>query len=137
MDETRIIKIAAALMMRPDGQVLLVRKRATNMFMQPGGKIDFGETPIQALCRELHEELGISIAPENLNPAGVYTAPAAHEPGYIVQAEIFHCVWAASVRPAAEIEEIIWVNPASVGHVPLAPLTRDHVLPLAIHLACL
>src|SRR5437879_13794100 len=39
------IRIAAALMSRSDGRVLLVRKRATESFMQPGGKIDRGEHP--------------------------------------------------------------------------------------------
>jgi hypothetical protein len=34
------IRIAAALIRRDDGRVLLVRKRATDSFMQPGGKIE-------------------------------------------------------------------------------------------------
>jgi 8-oxo-dGTP diphosphatase len=34
------------------------------------------------------------------------------------------------VSPAAEIEEIAWVEPHDVS-LPLAPLTRDHLLPIA------
>jgi 8-oxo-dGTP diphosphatase len=32
--------------------------------------------------------------------------------------------------PAAEIEEIIWIEAASVPDILIAPLTRDHILPL-------
>jgi len=32
--------------------------------------------------------------------------------------------------PAAEIEEIIWIEAASVPDIVIAPLTRDHILPL-------
>jgi hypothetical protein len=33
--------------------------------------------------------------------------------------------------PSAEIGEMAWINPADPGPIPLAPLTRDFVLPLA------
>jgi len=54
------IRIAAAVIVRPDGMTLLVRKRGTSAFMQPGGKIEPGETPEQALSRELSEEIGVT-----------------------------------------------------------------------------
>ncbi|MGB9089319.1 MAG: NUDIX domain-containing protein, partial [Pseudomonas farsensis] len=60
---SNIIRIAAALLVDPQGRTLLVRKRGTEAFMQPGGKIDAGETPAAALARELHEELGLRIDP--------------------------------------------------------------------------
>ena len=60
---SKTIRIAAALLIEPNGQTLLVRKRGTQAFMQPGGKIDAGEQPAEALARELHEELGLIIEP--------------------------------------------------------------------------
>ncbi|MGL1194714.1 NUDIX hydrolase, partial [Vibrio parahaemolyticus] len=75
------IRIAAALMSGSDGRVLLVRKRATDAFMQPGGKIGAGEHPEVALRRELSEELGIEVDPSDMTYVGRYTAPAAHELG--------------------------------------------------------
>ncbi|TWA97453.1 NUDIX hydrolase [Bradyrhizobium stylosanthis] len=124
------IRIAAALMSRSDGRVLLVRKRATESFMQPGGKIEAGEHPQAALRRELSEELGIEVDPSEMTYVGRYTAPAANEPGRLVDADIFRVVIAHSVTPAAEIEEILWLDPSSPGAVKLAPLTRDKLLPL-------
>jgi len=35
------------------------------------------------------------------------------------------------IVPKAEIDAIVWIDPVAPVDVPLAPLTRDHVLPLA------
>ena len=126
---TGLIRIAAALLIGPDGRTLLVRKRGTQAFMQPGGKIEAHELPVHALARELEEELGLEIDPAQATYVGQFSAPAANEPGFVVQAEIFQLTIDADVTPAAEIEEVIWIDPASDGGVTLAPLTRDLILP--------
>jgi 8-oxo-dGTP diphosphatase len=59
------VDVAAAVILRPDGCFLLGR-RAPGTFYPgywefPGGKVEPGETPRQALVRELHEELGIEV----------------------------------------------------------------------------
>ncbi|WP_460370263.1 NUDIX hydrolase [Pseudomonas sp. Tul1A2] len=124
-----LIRIAAALLLNPEGQTLLVRKRGTTAFMQPGGKIEAHELPVQALARELEEELGLRIDPAQASFLGQFSAPAANEPGFTVQAEIFQLTIASDVTPAAEIEEVIWVDPTTDPAVVLAPLTRDLILP--------
>jgi 8-oxo-dGTP diphosphatase len=124
------IPIAAALVCRTDGRTLLVRKRGTAVFMQPGGKIEPGEQPVAALVRELREELGLSVDEGDLSYLDSFTAPAANEPGWVVQAEIFRINVNTAVTPAAEIEQIVWIEPSAPGKLNLAPLTRDHVLPL-------
>jgi 8-oxo-dGTP pyrophosphatase MutT (NUDIX family) len=125
----RIIRIAAALLIGADGHTLLVRKRGTTAFMQPGGKIEAHELPVHALARELEEELGLQIDPAQATFLGEFSAPAANEPGFVVQAQIFQLSIDAEVTPAAEIEEVIWVDPATDPAVDLAPLTRDLILP--------
>ena len=126
---TSTIRIAAALLIGSDGQTLVVRKRGTQAFMQPGGKIDAGEQPAQALARELHEELGLRIDPAAAVYLGQFSAPAANEPGFVVQAELFQVHIDVAVTPAAEIEEVRWIDPAGDGGLQLAPLTRDLILP--------
>lgn len=126
---TSIIRIAAALLLNANGQTLLVRKRGTTAFMQPGGKIEAHELPVHALARELEEELDLQIDPAQATFLGQFSAPAANEPGCVVQADIFQLTINADVSPAAEIEEVIWIDPATDGDVVLAPLTRDVILP--------
>ncbi|WP_447732653.1 NUDIX hydrolase [Pseudomonas shirazensis] len=125
-----IIRIAAALLIDPQGRTLLVRKRGTQAFMQPGGKIDAGETPLAALGRELEEELGLRIDAAAAEYLGQFSAPAANEPGFEVQCELFRVDCAASVAPAAEIEEVLWMTAEQPSAPLLAPLTRDLILPL-------
>lgn len=123
------IRIAAALLIGCDGQTLLVRKRGTQAFMQPGGKIDAGEQPAEALARELHEELNLRIDPSQAIYLGNFSAPAANEPGFTVHAELFQVHIDVAVMPAAEIEEVRWIDPMGDGGLHLAPLTRDLILP--------
>ncbi|MFJ2363122.1 NUDIX domain-containing protein [Pseudomonas sp. NPDC087697] len=125
----RIIRIAAALLIGPDGRTLLVRKRGTQVFMQPGGKIDTCEQPVDALARELEEELGLIIDTTQASYLGKFSAPAANEPGFVVEAEIFQLDILQHVSAAAEIEELLWIDPHNVVDVMLAPLTRDLILP--------
>jgi 8-oxo-dGTP diphosphatase len=126
----KIIHIAAALLLDAQGQTLLVRKRGTTAFMQPGGKIEAHEQPVEALARELFEELGLTIEARQAEYLGQFSAPAANEPGFEVRAELFRLHCAGAVHPAAEIEEARWVDIDQVEHLELAPLTRDLILPL-------
>lgn len=130
MTQTSIIRIAAALLIDADGRTLLVRKRGTTAFMQPGGKIDAHESPSAALARELEEELGLVIDPLHAHYLGEFTAPAANEPGFEVQCQLYRLHIDADVVPAAEIEEVIWVGADNIDDLVLAPLTRDSILPL-------
>lgn len=127
---SQTIRIAAALLIDPQGRTLLVRKRGTQAFMQPGGKIDAGESPAEALVRQLYEELGLQVDPAQAVHLGRFSAPAANEPGFEVQAELFRVHSAAAVAPAAEIEEVLWLDVEQAPGVNLAPLTRDLILPL-------
>jgi 8-oxo-dGTP diphosphatase len=125
------IKIVAALIRDDAGRVLLVRKRGTTAFMQPGGKRDPGEDDIAALSREIAEELGCSLVPASIRPLGEFDAVAANEPGFRVQASLYGIDVTGEIAPSREIDETIWIDPAAPPDIRLAPLTRDHVLPLA------
>ena len=125
------IKIVAALIRDENGRVLLVRKRGTRAFMQPGGKRDPGEDDLAALSREISEELGCVLVPSSVRPLGQFDAVAANEPGCRVQASLYRVDVAGDLTPSREIDEMIWLDPKSPPDIHLAPLTRDHVLPLA------
>jgi len=128
-DRPRQILIAAALLIGPDGRALLVRKRGTTAFMQPGGKIDAGETPLAALRRELREELALDIADDEPLYMGRFTAPAAHEADATVVADVYLLRHDGEVAPQAEIEEVRWVDTAEPGDIELAVLTGELIFP--------
>lgn len=128
-DPARVIRIVAAVVLDEGGRLLLVRKRGTSHFMLPGGKLAVGESPVEALARELEEELGCRLAGEPC-PFGSFSAPAANEPDHLVEAEIFVAALTGEVRACSEIDELTWQDPDSQAAFPLAPLARDHVLPL-------
>jgi 8-oxo-dGTP pyrophosphatase MutT (NUDIX family) len=128
----RTIRIGAALIDDLEGGLLLVRKAGTPWFMQAGGKIERGESALEALRRELLEEIGLALPATPTRDLGVFVAAAANESNHLVEAELFHVPTTRFVPViGAEIAEVMWVDPAGAEHLPLAPLTRDHVLPLA------
>ncbi|MDK6932414.1 NUDIX domain-containing protein [Klebsiella aerogenes] len=130
MLEKKMIRIAAAVMMDDKGRLLLVRKRGTVYFMQPGGKIEPGEDVRAALIRELWEELNLELSQEELTPLGEFTDSAANEPGHLLHASMFsieRCI--QDVKPAAEIEEILWLSPSNISSSQLAPLTLNKIVP--------
>ena len=129
--EPGTIKVVAALICDDSGRVLLVRKRGTAAFMQPGGKRDPGEDDLAALSREVAEELGCRLIPASIQPLGEYDAVAANEPGWRVRACLYGIDVTGDIAPSQEIDEMIWIDPAAPPDILLAPLTREHVLPLA------
>jgi 8-oxo-dGTP diphosphatase len=125
------IEIVAALIRDEAGRVLLVRKRGTTAFMQPGGKRDAGEDDAAALMREIGEELGCSPVRDSIRPLGEFDAVSANEPGFRVRASLYGIAVTGDIAPQAEIDAMVWIDPAAPPDIPLAPLTRDYVLPLA------
>lgn len=121
--------VVAAVCLRDDaGRVLAVRKRGTTRFMQPGGKLEPGETPAQAAVREVREEIGLDVEVRLL---GEFTTEAANEPGAVLESTVFTAELTGTPVAAGEIEELRWVAPDATD-ADLAPLLRDHVLPALV-----
>lgn len=126
------IHVSAAVIVDDAGRVLVVRKHGTTRFMQPGGKPEPGETAAETLVRELHEELGLVLDPDDLEPLGRFVSDAANEPGHRVVADAFSAsIPGARIVAQAELAEFRWITPADAETLPLAPLSVEHLLPLA------
>ncbi|MGL5930326.1 MAG: NUDIX hydrolase [Dermatophilaceae bacterium] len=123
------IEVSAVVLRDVRGRVLTVRKRGSHRFMLPGGKPEPGETAANAAVRECLEELSAQLSPTLLVRLGTFVADAANEGGRRVQAEVFEHPMVRVDGPAAELEELRWLDPDAPLPLDLAPLLVEHVLP--------
>lgn len=125
-----IVEVVGAVIRDAGGRLLTVRKRGTSRFMLPGGKRDVGEDDVSALARELAEELGVKLV--SLRPLGQFEAEAANEPGARVRSCAYMVEISGDIACAAEIDALLWIDPAAPPAVPLAPLLTRGILPALI-----
>lgn len=126
----KILTIAAMRLLDPTGRILLVRKRNTSIFMQPGGKLESGEDPKDAVIREVAEELGLHLPANQVHFLGQWNGPAANEPNTVIHSYLYTATTDQTPQAQAEIEEILWQDPAvALQRNDIAPLLRHHVLP--------
>jgi 8-oxo-dGTP pyrophosphatase MutT (NUDIX family) len=75
---TRAIRPGVSAVIRDDaGRVLLQQRTDNGRWGLPGGAVEFGESVLEALQREVLEETGLTIAVERL--VGVYSHPDHHQ----------------------------------------------------------
>ena len=108
-----------------DGRLLVVRSRTKGAFYLPGGKLEPGETPVQALHREVLEELGVGAV--DVASYQRYLEPAYGEgPDTLVDMACFTGGLDGPPVPSGEIAELRLVTSAEyAGHPETAPaITR-------------
>ena len=122
----RIIKAGLCLMR--GGKVLLARSEGDTHFQIPGGKIEPGETDVQALVRETQEELALTLEPGQAAFLGTFAAPAAGRADFVVEVRLYEAQTAAEPRPNSEIAELVWQDPACPT-VACSDVVGLHILP--------
>ena len=124
-----VIHKAAGIIIK-DKQLLFTRAEDMDFFIDPGGKIEDGETAEQALIRELKEELLINVAEDDLEYFGEYSAEAANHRGKDVHMKVFIVKkWRGTITPSAEIEELKWLTSQLPADIQVGSIFGGKVLP--------
>jgi 8-oxo-dGTP diphosphatase len=123
--------IVVAALIKAEGKLLVCQRRRTDsfglMWEFPGGKLEHGETPSEALARELQEELGVvaQIGPEIFRTRHRY-----FELGEALDLIFF----GATVDPTAvrnlAFEKMEWREPQTLHELNFLPADREFVTKL-------
>lgn len=99
--------IAKALIFNDKSEILLIRRSASHPrhplhLDLPGGEVESGELPPDAVCREILEETGLTVDPENLQL--VYQKQA--------NAKRTHLLYTADIGHATSLVTLSWEHDA-------------------------
>jgi 8-oxo-dGTP diphosphatase len=126
-----IVIVAACALLNEEGAVLIARRPLgrplAGLWEFPGGKVEAGEEPEEALIRELAEELGIEIAKGDLTPL---TFASHAYPDFHLLMPVYLCRrWRGSVA-ANEGQELAFVRPEELCRYDMPP--ADEPLKIAL-----
>ena len=112
---------------------LNVRKRGADHVILPGGKIEPGETSLEAAIREAREETRLVLDPADLTHLGTFEAPAANHHADGIRCAVYLCNWCETYPEPIADSEIVEYEWTDLDHchndVRQAPLLRDRVIP--------
>jgi 8-oxo-dGTP diphosphatase len=127
----RLVLVVACALVDADKRVLIAQRpeggSMPDLWEFPGGKIEPGETPEQALVRELMEELGIAVDATVLMPLSF----ASHAYGnFHLLMPVFLCrKWNGVPQPHAHAA-LEWVRPAALKDYPMPAADLDLIAQL-------
>jgi 8-oxo-dGTP diphosphatase len=131
----RLLLVAAAALVNGNGAVLLAQrpqgKSLAGLWEFPGGKIESGENPEAALCRELAEELGLDVDPKDLEP--LTFASHAYPDFHLLMPLWTAHRWRGEPK-GQEGQNLEWVQPQGLDNypmpeadIPLVSILREHL----------
>jgi 8-oxo-dGTP diphosphatase len=130
----KVVLVAACALIDADGRVLIAQrpegKSMAGLWEFPGGKVDPGERPEDALIRELKEELGIVVKEACLAP--LTFASHSYEDFHLLMPLYVCRRWEGTVTPR-EGQKLTWVRPNRLRDYPMPPAD----IPLISHLTTL
>ena len=118
-----ILAVSAAVFRQ--GRVLIVRRARAPMighFSLPGGVVELGETLVEAVARELEEEVGVSADIVAFNRHVEYIARDGDRVRTHFVIASFVARWTAGeVRASDEVDAIDWIDPTADPPSPTTP----------------
>jgi 8-oxo-dGTP diphosphatase len=131
--QAKLVLVVACALIDPDGRVLIAQRPAGKamggLWEFPGGKMEPGERPEEALIREISEEIGITVKEPCLAP---FTFASHAYPDFHLLMPLYVCRRWEGVPQAKEHTALKWVRPKDLkdypmppADVPLVPMLRD------------
>lgn len=101
-----------------DKKILSTRSFGKDKYYIPGGKREGNETDLEALTREIKEELSVDLDTNSLQFIGIFEAHAhGHEATVSVKMTCYSAKYKGALKANAEIEEIIWLTTADKDYI--------------------
>ena len=114
MEKTYIDKLAFIEIR--DRRVLETCSYGKDKWYIPGGKRDGDESDLEALMREMKEELQVDVIPETVEHYGTFEAQAHGKPeGTIVRMTCYTGRYDGTLTPSAEVEKMDWFDHSRRG----------------------
>lgn len=118
--------VVAGLIIGDDGRVLITQRRADQalplQWEFPGGKVEPGEAPVDALARELREEIGVTVAVGRIWDVLFHAYPA-----FDLVMLVYACRITDGEPRAVEVADLVWAAPAELGSWDILPADRPLV----------
>ncbi|MEM9592329.1 MAG: (deoxy)nucleoside triphosphate pyrophosphohydrolase [Pseudomonadota bacterium] len=117
-----ITLVVACALVDEDNRVLIAKRpegrHMGGLWEFPGGKVDDGELPEDALIRELAEELGIDVTKSCLAP--LTFASHGYEDFHLLMPLYVCRIWEGDIEPK-EGQELAWVRPNRLREYEMPP----------------
>ena len=121
-DGKRLLLVAACALVDADGRVLIAQrpqgKQLAGLWEFPGGKLEPGESPEEALVRELREELGIETKVACLAP--LTFASHSYDDFHLLM-PLYVCRRFSGIPEPREAQALKWVRPNRMRDYPMPP----------------
>lgn len=110
---------------------LLVEKDLDkDYFISPGGKLENGEGPKEALIRELNEELKIVVDKNDLTNFGHFDAPASSQEFRTVHMDVFVVTnYSGKIQKGHKVEKLIWLTSKIPKNIKVGSIFKQEVIP--------
>lgn len=118
--------VVAGLIVGPDGRVLITQRRADQplplQWEFPGGKVELGEAPTEALVRELQEEIGVTV-----HVGRVWDVLFHAYPAFDLVMLVYACRIVDGTPSAVEVADLRWLEPSDLPSWDILPADQPLV----------